>query len=196
MLKKRVVLIVLLFSCVWVRGSHDIRGRVVDDLRLPVPGVLVELKSVPRGEILVTTADKDGRYYFDCVSDGHHALTLKNPGFLETTVKVKYYYPSELNLSHQISVDRYAGHVMGTPGKFLFSVRVLDANTRQPVPEAALLVNGLVKEGSTDRCGRLWNFLENGEHLIEVRRDGFSNAQRTLTIKGERTQLTIFVSPD
>lgn len=85
-----LALVLVLFVPVLVFGAGDglaIRGTVVDNGRLPLPGVMVKLSGNSISEQVVY-ADESGKFEFPDLTAGHYTVTAELAGFQPVTAEL------------------------------------------------------------------------------------------------------------
>jgi iron complex outermembrane recepter protein len=76
-----VALTILWGTAVVAQQGGQLRGRVIDDSGLEMPGTVVVLTNQSTGAARQAVTDREGRFAFPAVPDGTYALTAAFPGF-------------------------------------------------------------------------------------------------------------------
>jgi iron complex outermembrane receptor protein len=76
-----VALSVLCGSAAFAQQGSQLRGRVIDDSGLEMPGTVVVLANQTSGEVRQAVTDSSGRFAFTGVPGGTYTLTATFPGF-------------------------------------------------------------------------------------------------------------------
>ena len=62
-------------------ASSELRGEVVDDQGLALPGVTVVATNQDNGQFRETVANVDGSFFFPVMAPGTYEITAELPGF-------------------------------------------------------------------------------------------------------------------
>ena len=165
-----------------------IHGTVADQAGLPLPGVKVNVRGVSYSKDLTT--DDTGYYRVECLPDGQYSLVFQFLGLLETTVRGQYVFPAEIDISPTLFVD-----VSQFTEKFPLRITVLDGKTGDPVPRAAVTIDGEAQQG-TEHCGRTVAALSEGQYELVIRREGYKTFRQGIRIReNKKTVLEVRLKP-
>lgn len=76
-----VALSILWGSAAFAQQAGQLRGRVVDDSGVEMPGTVVVLTNQSSGAVRQVVTDREGRFAFTAVPGGTYTLTITFPGF-------------------------------------------------------------------------------------------------------------------
>jgi len=185
---------------------HSISGRVVDAGGLPLPSVEVTLEQSNDEWKRSCTTDKDGMYYFDCLSEGDYSISFRSRGFItERMENFTYNRLGSLTLNRTLELDhdRYADIIFRVPsdepGKPLIII-VKDNRSSDYLEHAQVVIsdaNGILpKSATTNLCGNTSVHLVPGKsYSARISKNGFQEEVINFDMTDEPKRLEVRLKP-
>ena len=125
-----------------------IKGRVVDESGMPLPGVTIRLVNIDRGREVTLTTDKDGRFYRRGLQAVEYELVVQHEGYQPVNDKIKLVAGTDRNVDFTLakaasggSKEFQAGVAAFNSGNFDQAVAQFQAAIAQAPTVSALHVN-------------------------------------------------------
>jgi hypothetical protein len=165
------------------QGGAEVRGRVLAESGLPIPGAQIELRPGTRRVVSAT----DGRFRFVGVEPGRHELHVKRIGYQPAVVELAVVTDTAVTVRLP-AIPRVLDSVrIRERARELRFLAVVVDDLGLPVPDAEFVAEGIDNKLRTDGAGRVvLAQARRGTLMVRIRRVGYEVYFGTFLIEGER----------